>query len=133
VRRIRGLSQINNPSGSGGVATPRPLDLHQRGAGRRGDNGEPADQPADRAGQRASGVARVRQGSSAMLIGVPKEIKVHEYRVGLTPESVRELVARGHRVMVQRDAGAGIGATDADYGSAGGEGVGSAEAGLEHA
>jgi len=55
-----------------------------------------------------------------MLIGVPKEIKVHEYRVGLTPESVRELVARGHRVMVQRDAGAGIGATDADYAAAGG-------------
>jgi len=54
-----------------------------------------------------------------MQIGVPKEIKVHEYRVGLTPESVRELVARGHRVMVQRDAGAGIGATDADYASAG--------------
>ena len=56
-----------------------------------------------------------------MLIGVPKEIKVHEYRVGLTPESVREIVARGHRVLVQRDAGAGIGATDADYASAGGE------------
>jgi len=55
-----------------------------------------------------------------MLIGVPKEIKVHEYRVGLTPESVRELVARGHRVVVQRDAGAGIGASDADYASAGG-------------
>jgi len=56
-----------------------------------------------------------------VLIGVPKEIKVHEYRVGLTPESVREIVARGHRVLVQRDAGAGIGATDADYASAGGE------------
>ncbi len=55
-----------------------------------------------------------------MLIGVPKEIKVHEYRVGLTPESVRELVARGHRVVVQRDAGAGIGASDTDYASAGG-------------
>jgi len=62
-----------------------------------------------------------------VLIGVPKEIKVHEYRVGLTPESVRELVARGHRVMVQRDAGAGIGATDADYASAGGVVVASAE------
>src|SRR3970040_2488188 len=62
-----------------------------------------------------------------MLIGVPKEIKVHEYRVGLIPESVRELVARGHRVMVQRDAGAGLGATDADYASAGGVVVASAE------
>ena len=62
-----------------------------------------------------------------MLIGVPKEIKVHEYRVGLTPESVRELVARGHRVVVQRDAGAGIGATHADYASAGGVIVASAQ------
>ncbi|HSC94154.1 MAG TPA: alanine dehydrogenase [Burkholderiales bacterium] len=63
-----------------------------------------------------------------MLIGVPKEIKVHEYRVGLTPESVRTLVAGGHRVIVQRDAGAGIGATDADYSAAGGEVVAGAEA-----
>ena len=54
-----------------------------------------------------------------MLIGVPKEIKVHEYRVGLTPESVRELVARGHRVMVERNAGEGIGASDGDYRTAG--------------
>jgi alanine dehydrogenase len=54
-----------------------------------------------------------------MLIGVPKEIKVHEYRVGLTPESVRELAARGHRVLVERNAGEGIGAGDADYGAAG--------------
>jgi alanine dehydrogenase len=54
-----------------------------------------------------------------MLIGVPKEIKVHEYRVGLTPESVRELAARGHRVMVETSAGEGIGASDGDYRTAG--------------
>jgi alanine dehydrogenase len=54
-----------------------------------------------------------------MRIGVPKEIKVHEYRVGLTPASVRELTLAGHTVVVERDAGAGIGATDADYQSAG--------------
>lgn len=54
-----------------------------------------------------------------MLIGVPKEIKVHEYRVGLTPESVRELVARGHRVVVEHDAGTGISAGDTDYAAAG--------------
>jgi len=54
-----------------------------------------------------------------MLIGVPKEIKVHEYRVGLTPESVRELSARGHRVLVETNAGEGIGAGDADYRAAG--------------
>ena len=54
-----------------------------------------------------------------MLIGVPKEIKNHEYRVGLTPSSVRELVANGHQVLVQRTAGAGIGARDDDYTRAG--------------
>ena len=50
-----------------------------------------------------------------MLIGVPQEIKNHEYRVGLTPSSVRELVAQGHQVLVQRSAGRGIGAGDDDY------------------
>jgi alanine dehydrogenase len=54
-----------------------------------------------------------------MLIGVPKEIKVHEYRVGLSPESVRALVARGHRVLVESNAGEGIGAGDGEYRSAG--------------
>ncbi len=54
-----------------------------------------------------------------MLIGVPKEIKNHEYRVGLTPASVRELVHHGHAVRVQAGAGAGIGAADADYLAAG--------------
>ena len=54
-----------------------------------------------------------------MLIGVPKEIKNHEYRVGMTPMSVREAVRHGHQVWVERSAGAGIGATDADYVAAG--------------
>jgi alanine dehydrogenase len=54
-----------------------------------------------------------------MKIGVPKEIKVHEYRVGLTPSSVRELVAHGHEVVVERGAGRGIGAADAAYEKAG--------------
>ncbi len=54
-----------------------------------------------------------------MLIGVPKEIKVREYRVGLTPTSVREVVGHGHKVVVQTEAGLGIGATDADYIKAG--------------
>ena len=47
-----------------------------------------------------------------MLIGVPKEIKNHEYRVGLTPASVREFVAHGHAVMVEPGAGAAIGLDD---------------------
>ena len=54
-----------------------------------------------------------------MLIGVPKEIKVREYRVGLTPTNVREVVAHGHSVIVESHAGEGIGMTDADYESAG--------------
>ena len=50
-----------------------------------------------------------------MLIGVPKEIKNHEYRVGLVPGSVRELINHGHQVIVQKDAGIGIGFSDEDY------------------
>ncbi len=54
-----------------------------------------------------------------MLIGVPKEIKNHEYRVGLTPDSVRELTGRGHKVMVEKAAGLEIGLLDQDYRKAG--------------
>lgn len=54
-----------------------------------------------------------------MLIGVPKEIKNHEYRVGLTPESVREFATRQHKVIVEKNAGAGIGASDDAYETAG--------------
>lgn len=54
-----------------------------------------------------------------MLIGVPKEIKNHEYRVGLTPAGVRELVANGHQVMVEKQAGAAIGFGDDLYAAAG--------------
>jgi alanine dehydrogenase len=54
-----------------------------------------------------------------MRIGVPKEIKVLENRVGLTPESVREVVAHGHDVLVEHDAGQGIGMSDDDYRRAG--------------
>ena len=61
-----------------------------------------------------------------MLVGVPKEIKVRESRVGLVPNSVAELVGRGHRVMVETGAGAGIGADDAAYQAAGAEIAGSA-------
>jgi alanine dehydrogenase len=62
-----------------------------------------------------------------MLIGVPKEIKNHEYRIGLTPAGARELVANGHGVMVQRNGGASIGLTDDLYAKAGAEIVDSAE------
>jgi alanine dehydrogenase len=55
----------------------------------------------------------------AMRIGVPKEIKIHEYRVGLTPGAVREYVAAGHSVVVETNAGAGIGASDEVYRKAG--------------
>jgi alanine dehydrogenase len=62
-----------------------------------------------------------------MLIGVPKEIKVQEYRVGMTPGSVREAVHHGHRVIVEREAGSGIGVGDADYVRAGAEIAASAD------
>lgn len=50
-----------------------------------------------------------------MLIGVPKEIKNHEYRVGMTPGAVREAIAHGHSVIVETNAGAGIGQDDDAY------------------
>ncbi len=68
-----------------------------------------------------------------MLVGVPKEIKVHEYRVGLTPSSVRELVHHGHKVMVQANAGTAIGLTDDMYKAAGAEIVADAAAIFERA
>ncbi len=54
-----------------------------------------------------------------MRIGVPREIKVHEYRVGLVPAGVRELVLAGHEVLVETNAGTGIGVDDAQYKAAG--------------
>ena len=62
-----------------------------------------------------------------MLIGVPKEIKNHEDRIGLTPAGARELVANGHQVMVQRDGGKSIGLTNEQYQKAGAEIVDKAE------
>jgi alanine dehydrogenase len=61
-----------------------------------------------------------------MFIGVPKEIKNHEYRVGMTPASVRELVHSGHSVLVEALAGSGIGSSDDDYAAAGAEIIGTA-------
>ena len=50
-----------------------------------------------------------------MIIGCPKEIKVHEYRVGLTPSSASELIRNGHTVIMEKNAGNGIGISDSDY------------------
>ena len=61
-----------------------------------------------------------------MIVGTVKEIKNHEYRVGLTPESVAEIAAHGHGVLVERSAGLGIGAGDDAYEAAGAELVDSA-------
>jgi alanine dehydrogenase len=58
-----------------------------------------------------------------MLIGVPKEIKNNEFRVGLTPASVRELTSHGHQVVVQQGAGAAIGLADGQYVAAGAQTV----------
>src|SRR5438105_9209591 len=56
-----------------------------------------------------------------MLVGVPKEVKDNEYRVGLIPSTARELTAKGHRVLVETNAGLGAGLRDSDYQSAGAE------------
>ncbi|MCZ8132083.1 MAG: alanine dehydrogenase [Steroidobacteraceae bacterium] len=68
-----------------------------------------------------------------MRIGVPKEIKVHEYRVGLTPSGVRELVGAGHEVYVESHAGVGIGMDDAAYRAAGARILGTAREVFESA
>ncbi|MHA6630728.1 alanine dehydrogenase [Pseudonocardia sichuanensis] len=54
-----------------------------------------------------------------MLVGVPREVKNHEYRVAITPAGVRELTGRGHQVLVERDAGAGAGLPDEEFVEAG--------------
>lgn len=56
-----------------------------------------------------------------MLIGIPKEIKNNENRVALTPAGVHSLVSRGHRVLIETNAGLGSGFTDADYQKQGAE------------
>ncbi len=68
-----------------------------------------------------------------MLVGVPKEVKVQEYRAGLIPASVREIVAHGHKVVVETGAGAGIGMTDEAYQGAGARIAGSAREVFEKA
>ena len=62
-----------------------------------------------------------------MLVGIPKEIKIHEYRVGLTPAGARELCAHGREVVVQTGAGSGVGLTDEAYMNAGAQLVDSAD------
>ncbi len=62
-----------------------------------------------------------------MLIGVPKEIKNHEYRAGLVPDSAKELVRAGHQVLVESQAGAGSGYSDVDYEAAGAQIAANAE------
>ncbi len=62
-----------------------------------------------------------------MIIGVPKEIKNHEYRIGMTPSGARELIANGHQVMIQRDGGKEIGLTNEMYEAVGASIVDTAE------
>ncbi|MCY4275577.1 MAG: alanine dehydrogenase, partial [Gammaproteobacteria bacterium] len=62
-----------------------------------------------------------------MLVGIPKEIKNHEYRVGMTPTSVREMTKHGHQVIVETNAGEGISASDDRYRKSGAEIVDTAE------
>jgi alanine dehydrogenase len=61
----------------------------------------------------------LRKGGFIMIVGIPKEIKKHEYRVGITPGGVKEVVKRNHKVLVQKEAGVGSGITDEEYKVAG--------------
>ncbi|HET8666852.1 MAG TPA: alanine dehydrogenase, partial [Terriglobales bacterium] len=63
-----------------------------------------------------------------MLVGVPKEIKDNEYRVGIVPSTVRELADKGHRIVVESRAGRGAGFADSDYQAAGAEIVADSDA-----
>jgi len=69
----------------------------------------------------------------SMLIGVPKEIKADEYRVGLVPATIKELTAKGHEVVVQALAGEGAGISDDDYAAAGARIVADADEVFSHA
>src|SRR3546814_1714160 len=80
--------------------------------GRRNFVGGAAIDPILRGAVAAIGCGRNGLGERSMIVGTPKEIKNHEYRVGLTPESARELVAHGHRVLVETGAGEGIGRSE---------------------
>src|ERR1700722_1100779 len=66
------------------------------------------------------GPPQTSPGVCAVIIGVPKEIKTREYRVGMTPAGVRSLTSRGHKVLVEKSAGEGSGIKDAEYVAQGG-------------
>ncbi|MFV0515275.1 MAG: alanine dehydrogenase, partial [Jhaorihella sp.] len=68
-----------------------------------------------------------------MIVGVPREIKNHEYRIGLTPAGVREFVEQGHEVLVEHDGGLAIGFDNALYEAAGAQMVAGAEEIFERA
>ena len=67
-----------------------------------------------------------------MRVGVPKEVKNHEYRVAITPIGVHELVAHGHEVVIQRDAGIGSQISDEEFVRAGATIVGDRRGGVGH-
>jgi alanine dehydrogenase len=76
---------------------------------------------------RSSASKADRRWEATMLIGIPREIKADEYRVGLIPSTAKELVARGHAVMVETLAGDGAGISDQEYAAAGAQIVASAD------
>src|SRR5687767_9818298 len=70
---------------------------------------------------------RLAQENDFMIVGVPKETKAHEYRVGMLPVGVEEMTRAGHRVLVQSGAGLGSGLTDAEYAANGASVVATAD------
>src|SRR5260370_41287435 len=98
------------------VLASRRCGTPARRSAERGSRGHArAELPDHGAGQ----VIARRKGPEPMKVGVPKELKNHEYRVAMTPAGAHELVRAGHEVFVEQDAGAGSRIPDADFAAAG--------------
>src|SRR6266536_6382808 len=74
---------------------------------------------AQRPGRRRRRQDPIEEGRQAVKVGIPREVKTHEYRVAITPAGVHELVSAGHQVFIEKDAGTGSAIPDGDFAAAG--------------
>src|SRR6266545_1771241 len=82
---------------------------------------------AQRPGRRRRRQDPIEEGRQAVKVGIPREVKTHEYRVAITPAGVHELVSAGHQVYVEKDAGVGSAIPDEDFVAAGAQILGTAD------
>jgi len=119
VHRLAGAHRCVDPHHDQHVSS----DLASPPSGCRGVEDHAASVPAEPSPCIAAGQAGVDVGGTAypdrMRVGIPKEVKNHEYRVAITPSGVHELARHGHEVVIEQGAGLGSSITDADYVSAG--------------